>query len=251
MSTNPDTNPPSRTPEMTPEERAADIAQWSKRQAERANVRSARRGDGIDTDELLRIARENLPDVAPPLPYEYTDEGKRMARFRQICPVEFMQKVNRGMLKNPEAFDRAAAWDGSFRGPLLCGPTGTRKSGAAWSCLGRLFVQGGQEFAWWPVKKLMADIEEYEEQNMAEAFWRKYSRIPLLMVDDVDKINWSFPSQPAALFAFYDWIYRDHRPCVTTTNKDRAWWAERMGDAFARRLFDDAHNEVNFNPAAK
>jgi hypothetical protein len=33
---------------------------------------------------------------------------------------------------------------------------------------------------------------------------------------------------------------------ITTTNKDRQWWADKMGDAFARRLFDDAHFAVQF-----
>jgi hypothetical protein len=28
--------------------------------------------------------------------------------------------------------------------------------------------------------------------------------------------------------------------------KSRDWWGEKMGDAFARRLFDDAHFAVNF-----
>jgi hypothetical protein len=232
---------------MTPEERAADIAKWKRLDAERANKRSARHV-GTEWEDVLKIARESLPEEAPPLPYDLTPEGQRMARFRQLCPVEFMQKVDRTKLKYPAAYDRATAWNGSFRGPVLFGEHGSRKTGAAWSVLGRLFVNDGREFAWWPVKKLVSDLEEYEQANMAEAFWRKYSRLDVLMVDDIDKINWSFPSQPSALFAFYDWIYRDHRPCITTTNKDRAWWTERMGDAFARRLFEDAHFEVKFNP---
>lgn len=33
---------------------------------------------------------------------------------------------------------------------------------------------------------------------------------------------------------------------ITTTNKDRAWWSEKMGEAFARRLFEGAHFEVVF-----
>lgn len=235
----------STKPEMTPEERAADLARWNQQQQHKANQRSARRG-GMEWEDVLKIAKESLPETAPPLPYDLTPEGQRMARFRQLCPPEYMQKVDRAKLQDPEAYDKATAWDGSFRGPLLCGKHGTRKTGAAWSCLGRLFVKGGHEFAWWPVKKLVADIEEYEAANCAEAFWRRFSRIPVLMVDDLDKINWSFDSQKAALFSFYDWLYRDHRPCLTTTNNNRAWWTERMGEAFARRLFEGAHHPIEF-----
>lgn len=230
--------------DLSPETKA-DITRWNKRQAELADKRSAALPK-MDTDEMLRIARENLPETAPPLPLEYTPEGQRLARFKQMCPVEFQQVVNRSRLANVAAYDRVTSWDGSFRGPVLSGKTGTRKTGAAWDCLSRLYVHCGMDFAWWPVKKLVTDLEEYEAANMAEAFWRKYSRMGVLMVDDLDKINWSFESQKSALFAFYDWIYRDHRPCITTTNKDRAWWTERMGEAFARRLFEDAHFTIQF-----
>ncbi len=68
----------------------------------------------------------------------------------------------------------------------------------------------------------------------------------MLFVDDIDKINWQFESQVALLWSFYDWIYRTKKPCITTTNQSREWWTEKMGAAFARRLFDDAQRPVRF-----
>lgn len=188
---------------------------------------------------------ETLPDKVE-VPYALTAEGERMARFKNICPPEFMVKIDRTQLKNADAFDAVAKWDGSFPGPCAVGPTDTAKTRATWSALGNLYVRANRPFAWFPVRRMITEFEAYENRNAADEFFRAYSFFRVLMVDDVDKINWQFESHGALLFAFYDWIYRQRIPCITTTNKARDWWAKKMGDAFARRLFDDAHFTVNF-----
>lgn len=172
--------------------------------------------------------------------------GERIACFKRACPAEFSGKVDRGLLSDPAAFDAVANWRGSFPGPIASGPTGRSKTRAVWSALGRLSVDEGRTFAWFPVKRLLTEFARYESKNIADEFFRYYRIFDVLFVDDLDKINWQFESEMQALFQFYDWIYRDHRPCVTTTNKDRKWWADKMGDAFARRLFDEAHGAVTF-----
>jgi DNA replication protein DnaC len=175
-----------------------------------------------------------------------SERADRLRSFRNICPSEFMQTVDRTKLANSVAFDLVAAWDGSFPGPLATGATGTRKTGAAWSAIGRLNVQQGYSVAWFPVKRLITEFTRYESKDLADEFWRMYEKFDILFVDDLDKFNHQFESEGAAVFAFYDWIYREHLPCITTTNKPREWWANLMGDAFARRLFDDAHRPVQF-----
>ena len=191
-------------------------------------------------------AKECLPDEAPPLPYELTPEGQRMASFKRICPTQFLAKIDRTLLPLPELFDRVAMWDGQFPGPCAAGLTDTGKTRATWSALGRLYVRENKPFAWFPVKRLTTELAKYEETGHADEFFRQYDHFKILMVDDADKINWDFMSNQESLFAFYDWIYRSKKPCITTTNKSREWWAKKMGDAFARRLFDDAHFAVNF-----
>lgn len=188
----------------------------------------------------------DLPDKVE-LPYAMTPEGERMAKFKAICPPEFLKKIDRTLLTNPDAFDRVSKWDGAFPGPCANGTTDTAKSRATWSALGRLYVRENKPFAWFPVRRMITELEVYENRNSADEFFRTYSFFKVLMVDDVDKINWQFESHAALLFSFYDWIYRSHIPCITTTNKNRKWWANKMGDAFARRLFDDAHFEVSFD----
>ncbi len=68
----------------------------------------------------------------------------------------------------------------------------------------------------------------------------------VLFVDDLDKINWDFESHAQMLFTFLDWVYRTKKPCIVTTNRDRAWWKVKAGDALVRRLFVDGCVEVEF-----
>jgi hypothetical protein len=196
--------------------------------------------------EFLRI-RESLPTIAE-VPFSSTPEGQRTAQFKKVCDAEFLCRINRSLLKCPEAFDRVALWDGTFPGPCAIGVTDTAKSRSAWSALARLYIKHAKPFAWFPVKRLVSEMEKYDKNGRIDEFFRNYSYYRILFVDDIDKINWDFESQPTLLFSFYDWIYRTRQPCITTTNKSLKWWTDKMGDAFARRLFASAHFTVDFRP---
>lgn len=228
---------------------AGDYARWCKKKADEKARREAAERDGNAFDkakEELKKTLAALPDKVT-VPFHLTPEGQRLDRFRNVCPAEFQPKVNRVLLKNPPAFDKVAGWNGEFPGPLASGPTGCGKTRAGWSAVGRLWVRENRAFAWFPVKRLITEFERFEGKDLADEFWRFYrGNFRLLLVDDADKINWSFDSQHATLFQFYDWIYANHVPCITTTNKDRAWWTARMGEPFVRRLFDEAHFHVEF-----
>lgn len=198
-----------------------------------------------DWHAAFATAVADLPETVE-LPPEHTPEGSRLIEFRRVCPEKFMMRVDRSELEDPAAFDAVAEWTGHYPGPLAYGTTGTSKTFAAWSALGRLYVRQGRTFAWFPVRRLITSMQAYEEQNQAEEFFRQYSLCRVLFVDDIDKINWQFESQVALLWSFYDWIYRTKKPCITTSNQSREWWTEKMGEPFARRLFDDAQRPVRF-----
>jgi hypothetical protein len=221
---------------------AADYERWKARQ----NSADATKPPATFTDVKAEFiaAFESLPDTVE-IPYAYTPEGIRKTKFDGVCPPEFNHKIDRALLPNPAAFDRVAQWDGHFRGPCAVGKTATCKSRAAWSALGRLWVKQNVGFSWWPVRKLIKDIED--SNGALEGLMYRHAGSRVFFIDDADKINWQFESHGESLFAFYDMIYRKNIPCITTTNKDRAWWAKKMGEAFARRLFDDACTEVNFS----
>lgn len=224
---------------------------YCKRRDRRLETKGSPKGEGIEMSDLVG----KLASLPPETEEEKAEREKKLAAtiradryatWRRVCPPEFQPKVDRSLLRNPTAFDKVAAWDGAFPGVLATGGTGTGKTRAAWIGLGRLIVNEGRSLAWFPVARLVAEYERYEKIDLLDEFFRRYAGFNVLFVDDLDKINWQFESETKALFAFYDWVYRERRPCLTTTNKDRAWWAERMGDAFARRLFDDAHLAINF-----
>ena len=204
--------------------------------------------EAIETPDW-RIALEQaiaqLPEHVE-VPYEMTPEGQRWARFKGICPEEFLPKIDRSKLPKPQQFDAVANWDGTFPGPLAYGTTDTAKTRAIWYALRVQFVKHNRTFAWFPVKKLVAELEHWDKIGQAHEFYRQYSHYRMLMVDDLDKINWRDENQMSILFDFYDKIYRDRTRLLATTNKDRDWWTDRMGDAFARRLFKDCHTAVQF-----
>ena len=201
-----------------------------------------------DWHAAFSAAVATLPEAVT-LSAEHTPEGRRLAGFRRICPEQFMVAVDRARLPDPDAFDAVAKWDGRYPGPLAYGHTGSAKTLAAWSALGRLYVRENCAFAWFPVRRLMTEMHAYEAKNLADEFFRQYAHHRVLLVDDIDKINWQFESKTELLFSFYDWIYRTKKPCITTTNQSREWWEEKMGAAFARRLFETAHRPVRFTAA--
>ena len=196
--------------------------------------------------EQFLVAWASLPDTPPPPSPAALAQLGRLAAFRSVCDPEFLKRIDRAELPDPVAFDRVAQWPGTYPGRLATGTTNTAKTRAAWSCLGRLYVRENRPFKWYPVRTLMKALDDEENAGYGADFFRHLGHFPILFVADIDKINWQFDSTKQQLFAFFDWVYRTRKPCLTTTNKDRAWWANMMGDAFARRLFDDAHETVEF-----
>ena len=189
---------------------------------------------------------KKAPQTQEPTSMSTIERDERKRDFDRVCPLEFSGEILRTELLDGEAFDRVAGWDGKFPGPLAVGPTGTAKTRAVWRALAELYVGRGLAFDWFPVKRLLHSMAWYEDQKAGDEFFRMLTAYPIVMVDDIEKINWDFSSQAELLFSFYDWVYRNRRPCVTTTNMPREWWTAKMGEAFTRRMFDEAHRVVEF-----
>lgn len=224
---------------------AADYEKWKAKKAEQkaADEATSKTFENVRADMIATL--EKLPDKVD-LPYYLTPEGERWTKFKGVIDEQFLAKIDYSKVKNREAFDRVANWDGGFPGPCGYGPTNHAKSRAAWWALRRLYVLENKPFAWFPVRRLIAELARYDKNDCSDEFFRAYDFHKILFVDDLDKINWDFESQAQLLFSFFDWIYRAKKPCIATTNKNREWWTEKMGEAFARRLFDDACFEVKF-----
>lgn len=69
----------------------------------------------IDWKEAVQSACANLPEHVE-RPYALIPEGERFAAFKRICPPEFMHRIDRTLLPNPEAFDAIASWSGACLG---------------------------------------------------------------------------------------------------------------------------------------
>lgn len=216
-----------------------DAEDWQRRQDE------AGKNSFTAVAERLKAAVAALPEN-PVVPYHLTDQGVRWASFKKVCDERFLPKVDYTLVKNREAFDRVLNWDGKCPGICATGETGMGKTFASWAALRRLYVLENRAFAWFPAKRLCTEMAKYEEKNCMEDFYRSYNLLHILFVDDLEKINWQFQSNSEMLFAFFDWVYRAKKPCMVTTNCSRDWWKDKMGDAFARRLFDEAHTVVQF-----
>lgn len=238
-------NPEITPPEYMPPEMAADYAKWA---AKQATPKANPAAEFEKAREQLTATLADLPD-SPSVPYAMTPEGERWDKFKKVCEPQFLPKIDYGLVKDLVAFDRVGKWDGRFPGICATGATDMGKSRACWWALRRLYVLENKPFAWFPVRRLVTELERYEKNDCADEFFRTYDFFKVLFVDDIDKINWDFESHSQMLFAFVDWVYRKQKPCMITTNRDREWWAAKMGDAFVRRLFDDACIEVTFTRA--
>jgi hypothetical protein len=177
--------------------------------------------------------------------FAYLSPTERAHRFYRACPEEFRGPIKKDMLPDALAFQSVADWDGTYPGPIAWGPTNTAKSRAVWVALRRLCIDKAQTFTWHTAKQLTERYFKHHMEGEPEKFWEYFLRTELTYIDDVDKLELNDRNQ-GVLFEFYDWAYRDHRPVIATTNKSRAWWVDRMGDAHTRRMFDDAHRAVEF-----
>lgn len=227
---------------MTPEMQA-DYERWLAKKAEKEVKGEA----STLSDAISAVKREfeALPEHVE-MPDHYKPEVERLDRFRIMCPEEFMRPLNRHQLVSPAAFDDVAGWDGNFPGPLAVGPTATAKTRAVWMALRRLYVDQNISFAWFPVRKLIAEMAKAEGDGYPEGFFRQYSHYKIWFVDDIDKINLQFSSQTSALWEFSDHCYRNRKRLIATTNRDREWWDETLGSTLTRRLFVDGCLPVQF-----
>ncbi len=231
------------TPSYMPPGMAADYQKWAEKQAARTGPATADTFQQAKA-EFLRAVAANPEKVE--IPYELTPAGEREAKFLNVCPEKFRAAIDYRQVLARAAFDRVLGWDGRFPGPASTGPSGLGKTFASWHALRRLYVVENKPFAWFPVRRLVTELEHYDKKDCADEFFRAYDFFKILFVDDLDKINWDFESEIQMLFAFFDWVYRRQKPCIVTTNRDRRWWVQKAGEAFTRRLFDGACVEVEF-----
>ena len=171
----------------------------------------------------------------------------RAQKFHRACPEEFKAEIDQDRLPDAPAFQKIADWSGAYPGPLGYGPTNTAKSRAVWVALKRLCIKEAQTFTWCTAKQMAERYFKWHMDGEPERFWQFFTMTQISFIDDIDKLELN-DRNSGVLFEFYDWAYREHRPVAGTTNRSREWWLEHMGEAFTRRMFDDAHQAIEFHP---
>src|SRR4051812_49372842 len=74
--------------------------------------------DLLDQWKAAGLIDPSAPKPAPRDPASFVRE-QRLARFKELCPVEFQQKIDRSKLPNLAAWDEADAWTGCAPGLWL------------------------------------------------------------------------------------------------------------------------------------
>lgn len=162
---------------------------------------------------------------------------QRMEAFRSQCPEEFRKKIDRTLIPNLVAWDKADAWQGAFPGVWLWShATGKAKTRMLWRQFGRLHVERGKA-----VLKItgQALAEEYFGYHMAgepRAFYAWVRRYDVVMLDDLDKIDLDDRRAPRMCRELFDELYAWHKPVLVTANEPISHFQKRIGDSTARRM---------------
>jgi hypothetical protein len=186
------------------------------------------------------------------------ERQERLEKFFEIsCPVEFRTPLIQEKIKNKDAFGKVASWKWTFPGICCSGGTNGGKTRAVWFSLRGFLYAKKVKFVSLTARGFTEKYFKYHMEGDPASFWKeigwgdydsweKKLRVPeLIFMDDLDKIDMN-DRNCGVLFELFDRVYRDHVPCISTTNQNRAWWTSKMGEAFVRRFMDDAQTEVKF-----
>ena len=156
---------------------------------------------------------------------------QRLARFNDLCPAQFRERIRRELLPNLTAWDAADAWTGGHPGIWLwSAATGLGKTRMLWRHLGRMHVEHGRS-----ILKLsgQAMAEEYFRLHMDGKpgdFYRWLEQSDLIFLDDLDKIDFSNPRSPRMLRETFDKFYEAKKPVLVTANEPIAWFGSTLGE---------------------
>lgn len=185
-----------------------------------------------------------LPEpTPPPTPEEEAARvreyirAQRLEAFKASCPEEFRKKIDRALIPNLAAWDKADSWAGTFPGVWLWShKTGQAKTRMLWRQFGRLHVERGRT-----VLKItgQALAEEYFAYHMAgepRAFYGWVNGYDVVMLDDLDKIDLDDRRAPRMCRELFDELYGNHKPVLVTANEPIAHFQKRIGDSTSRRM---------------
>jgi hypothetical protein len=176
-----------------------------------------------------------------PLPYDWEEHDRKVHHDQWLikCPVEFQKPIDLALVR--PAYHTLMKWDGTFPGYCCVGDTSAGKTRACWRVLEN--IPGW--FHYYGARDLIDAQWDWHGDMWEKIFTGPACTIPLVFLDDVDKVALNSLTTEL-LFTFFDLIYERQIPCLSTTNRDRKWWLDKMGAAFTRRFMDGGLVELKF-----
>lgn len=162
---------------------------------------------------------------------------QRMDKFKESCPSEFRQVINRDLIPNLAAWDDADAWDGKHQGIWIWShETGHAKSRMLWRQFGRLHVEHGKACLKVSGQALAEEYFGYHMAGEPRAFYAWILAYDVLMIDDLDKMDLDDKRAPRMCRELFDLCYEKRKPVLVTANEPIEHFQKRIGDSTARRM---------------
>lgn len=219
---------------------------------------------------LARVWREAglMPPEGTPIPERKEFDVKtylkeqREAAFKENCPVEFQQEIDRSKIGNLAAWDLADKWSGTHPGIWLWSHgTGVAKTRMLWRKFGELHVNMGRMVCRISGANLAEEYHDAYNHSRTSSFYARLMKFPAVFLDDLDKMHLGeasdgFAEQAIAqknrlmLRELFDKFYEHHVPVMVTANETIDWFEERIGASGARRM-RAVCEEIHFEEGTK
>lgn len=171
---------------------------------------------------------------------------QRLARFKELCPAEFREPIDRRRLPNLKAWDEADAWAGTYPGLWLWSTvTGRGKTRMAWRLLGRLHVKHGKQIIKSSGQQLAETYFEFHMDGDPRGFYRWLLRFDIILIDDLDKVDLSDRRYVRMMRELFDELYARRTAVVVTANEPIAFFSTVAGESCARRM-NEVCREIPF-----
>ncbi len=173
---------------------------------------------------------------------------QRLERFKEFCPAEFREKIDRTRIPNLAAWDEADVWRGDHPGLFIWShDTGLAKSRMLWRKFGQLHVEHGKTVVRVTGLNLSEEYHDAYHHNKTSEFYSGLMRFGVVMLDDLDKMPLPELRQGFAQHAnadrnarmlreIFDRFYQHHTPVLVTANEPMTWFEERIGASGGRRM---------------
>lgn len=179
----------------------------------------------------------NAPAVEP-APFDSVAylRAQRMEKFKELCPAEFRQAIDRTRLPNLAAWDEADKWAMTAPGLWLWShETGRGKSRMAWRLFGRAHVEHGRFVLKCSGQSLVEDYFQAHMDGEPRRFYRRMLQPEILILDDLDKAEVNERNR-RALRELWDEFYAHRKAVVVTSNEPVAFFEEQYGPSCVRRM---------------